>query len=90
VHLGAGFIEQPIAAAHPASPDQLLGLLAAGGQTAIYQFQIQALLRGQGVMPLLLPERSNHRPAPLAAAAITLLRAHAIHWLRRRQALALD
>jgi hypothetical protein len=64
--------------------------LAAGGQTAIYQFQIQALLGGQGVMPSLLPERSNHRPAPLAAAAITLLRGNAIHWLGRRQALALD
>jgi hypothetical protein len=64
--LRARFVEQLIAAAHLAGADQLLRLLAAGGQAAPHQFQIKTLPAGHGPpLPRCITVRfrssSNHR-----------------------------
>ena len=46
----AGLIEHLVGAAHPAGTDQLLGLLAAGGQAPLHQHQIQALFASHGLV----------------------------------------
>ena len=44
----ARLIQHLVGTAHPASTNQLLGLLAAGGQAPLHQHQIQALFASHG------------------------------------------
>ena len=61
-HFRAWLVEHPIAQAHPPGPDQLLGLLAAGGQAAGHQLLIQTLSAAHGTCAAVIkPQLKRNR-----------------------------